>query len=352
MSSKPFALIVLIVGCLVAGGGGAYLASRGSSAIVKPEPAVAAQAQPVEPGLEAAAVNETEAVIAEAPPLVEAAPAPATRPTIEPPVKRQVSGPAVARPTTPRTPPQPIASASRTEPSAGSRPPAPPPSGLEKPWPARDHEPDAQPEAPATPVEATDTAAAHVDSDSAAAMTAPVSEKLLEELIVSADSVLGLQMETSVSTERAKLEDRVEARVTRDLRVGNAVAIPAGTRALGSVTTVERGGKLRERARLGIRFHTLVLADGTQLPVRTETIYRDGESPARASAAKIGGAAIGGAIIGGIFGGKRGAVLGGSAGAAGGTAVVMSGDRSEATIQSGSTVTVRLSEPVTVTVEK
>ena len=56
---------------------------------------------------------------------------------------------------------------------------------------------------------------------------------------------------------------KVEARVLRDVRVGNAVAIPAGSRALGSVMLVERGGKFKERARLGIRFHTLVLADGT-----------------------------------------------------------------------------------------
>ena len=49
-------------------------------------------------------------------------------------------------------------------------------------------------------------------------------------------------------------QDRVEARVTRDVRVHDTVAIPAGTRALGSVVSVERGGKFRERARLGIRF--------------------------------------------------------------------------------------------------
>jgi hypothetical protein len=42
-------------------------------------------------------------------------------------------------------------------------------------------------------------------------------------------------------------------------------------------------------------------------PINTETIYREGESPARESAAKIGGAAVGGAVLGAIFGGKKGA---------------------------------------------
>ena len=111
-------------------------------------------------------------------------------------------------------------------------------------------------------------------------------------------SVIGLQIETPVSTERARVEDRVEARVMRDVAVDGRTAIPAGTRALGSVTLVERGGKVKERARLGVRFHTLVLADGTELPIRTEAILREGDSPAGESARKIGGAAVGGAILG------------------------------------------------------
>src|SRR6185436_18200090 len=109
-----------------------------------------------------------------------------------------------------------------------------------------------------------------------------------EELIVRADSVIGLQAETSVSSERARLEDRVDARVTRDVRVRDVVAIPAGTHAVGSVVSVERGGKFKERARLGIRFNTLVLADGTRLQISTDTIYRDGEAPGNSSAAKVG----------------------------------------------------------------
>ena len=72
------------------------------------------------------------------------------------------------------------------------------------------------------------------------------------------------------------------------------------------MTQVERGGKFKERARLGIRFHTLVLADGTRVPINTETIYRDGDAPANGSAQKVGGGAVGGAILGAILGGGKG----------------------------------------------
>jgi hypothetical protein len=175
---------------------------------------------------------------------------------------------------------------------------------------------------------------------------------VFEELVVSAQSVIGLQMETSVSSENARLEDEVVARVTRDVKVGDRVAIPAGARAQGEVTLVERGGRVRERARLGIRFTSIVLADGTRLPILTETVFREGDSPGRESAAKIGGGAIGGAIIGGILGGAKGAAIGSTVGAGAGTAAVMTGGRNHATLSSGSPVTVRLEEPVTITVER
>jgi hypothetical protein len=174
----------------------------------------------------------------------------------------------------------------------------------------------------------------------------------LEELVVEPESVIGLQADMSISSDRARVEDRVEARVTRDVRVRDLVAIPAGTRAIGSVTLVERGGKFKERARLGIRFHTLVLADGTRLPITTDTIYRDGVAPSNGSAAKIGGATVAGTILGAIIGGGKGAAIGATAGAAAGAGTVMAGDRSTAELRSGEPVTVRLLVPVSVTIEK
>jgi len=177
-------------------------------------------------------------------------------------------------------------------------------------------------------------------------------ERTFDELVVSADSVIGLQTESPISSERARVEDRVEARIVRDVRVGSQVAIPAGARAIGSVVLVERGGKFKERARLGIRFHTLVLADGSRLPITTETIYRDGEAPGNSSAAKIGGGAVAGAILGAIIGGAKGATIGATSGAGAGTAAVVAGDRSLATLPAGTEVTARILSPVTVTIEK
>ena len=180
----------------------------------------------------------------------------------------------------------------------------------------------------------------------------PPAEPETVELVVPADAVLGLQVERTVTSETARVEDRVEARVTRDVRVGDRVAIPAGSIVQGSVMEVERGGKIKERARLGIRFHTVVLADGSRLNIRTDSVVREGASPANESAAKIGGAAVGGAILGAILGGGKGAIIGGSVGAAGGTAAQMASGRNPAVLPAGTTVSVRVQQPVSVTVEK
>jgi len=177
-------------------------------------------------------------------------------------------------------------------------------------------------------------------------------EPQFDEVEVEADSVLGIQIDSTVHSETARIEDPVEAHVSRDLRVGSLVAIPAGSRVLGVVTQIERGGKMKSKARLAIRFHTLVLADGTRTTIQSEPVFREGEGPGQEAAGKVGAAAAGGALLGAILGGKRGAIIGGSVGAAGGTAAVMAGDRNAAILKAGTSVTIRLLRPVTVMVAR
>jgi hypothetical protein len=328
MSSNQIAFGVLGLACIAAAAGGGYLATRQNS-VPAPVAAQTAAGTPIAASgvsTPAAApsrpVQETEAIVGDSKgstPTAKPAPVAAVVKRPEPPTRN--SRPATARQQTP--PPL-----TNTWPSsAASQPPAPPivPPSEPVEEPARAQEPPRAPEPP---------------------------QKTFEDLVISRDSVIGVQTETRVSSETAKVEDRVDARVTRDVRVGDRIAIPAGSRAIGSVSLVERGGKLKERARLGIRFHTLVLADGTRVSINTETIYREGESPSNGSATKIGGGAIGGAIIGAILGGGKGAAIGATAGAGAGGAAVMAGDRAGVVVMPGTQLTARINQPVTITIEK
>jgi hypothetical protein len=304
------AAVVLAIVCVTAGAGGTYLALRHD-----PTPVTAAESIAANPG--APPVAESEGVIDSAP--------------LTPPTPPQPAAPRsrVVPPPAPRTPVRQVASRAPRAPE----PPLPAPVLTQE---SR----SAVPIAPA-PI-----------SDNQASRTVDPPGPIYDELVVAADSVIGLQLESPVTSEKAQVEDSVTARVTRDVKVGDRVAIPAGAKAFGEVTLVERGGKMRDRARLGVKFTSVVLADGTRLPLQTETIYREGDPPGRESAAKIGGGAIGGAIIGGILGGAKGAAIGGSIGAGAGTTAVMAGDRNHATLSAGTPLTVRLEDPVTVTVER
>jgi type IV secretory pathway VirB10-like protein len=329
MISRSLAAGLLAAGCLVAAAGGSYVAIR-QNAATSSQPAVAPVAKPSAP-----AVNETEGVLTPA----EQPNTPATReaPRIE-----------AAPPSRPAQRPQERRAAPRTQPvrrpaavRAASHVPAPSSA-------AQTSIAAAAPSAAADVIQGSDRAAVPEPAET----PSPAVEPAFEEIVLPASSVIGLELETAVSSERAQLEDRVDARVTRDVYADGRLAIPAGSRAVGAVTLVERGGKVKERARLGVRFHTLVLANGRQVALRTETIYRDGESPSSESSRKIGGAAIGGAVLGAILGGGKGAIAGATAGAAGGTAAVMAGGRNAATLASGSIVTVKLSAPASFEVER
>jgi hypothetical protein len=359
MPANRLAFAALAVACIGAAAGGGYLASRQSSAPVSAAPvsapvsAALVSAAMSAPGSAASSkpVQETEAIVggtAEAPP---AGTAPPSRPLPVAPKRSEVPTRAAAL-TSDR------ATQGRST-RVGSADPLP---TLERTWPAgaENSAPSTQPAGPPGP--ATGAASAEASQlaprpDDRAALPEPPRapeppQRSFADLVVSADSVIGLQAETLVSSEHARIEDRVEGRVTRDVRVRDTVVIPAGARAMGSVVLVDRGGRFKQTARLGIRFNTLVLADGTRLPIQTETIFREGSAPGNDSAAKVGGGAVAGAILGAILGGGKGAAIGAAAGAGAGSGVVMAGDRSAATIRPGEPVTVRLTSPVTVTVER
>ena len=366
MVIRTVTLVVTGALIVVGAGIGGYLAVRENRAVQtlvaeRGTPATDLTADDAE-----IAVAVTEERIEEAVDPSGAAPSsdPPATPTPSPPQPERPASPPPTR-QTPASPPEPAAASAddaTDEPNAEPAPPRvptanaprrgagtdtrPTPRGwdrLEEPWPSRSAE------------DRSERDPSQVDLRDVSRRTGvrlPPEERppAVEELVIPADSVIGLQVDTTVSTDDARVEDRVEARVTRDVLVDDQVAIPAGSRVVGSVVLVEQVGRLRGTARLGVRFHTVLLEEIHEVPISTDTVYREGKSRGGDSARKIGGAAIGGAILGAIFGGRQGAAIGGAAGAATGTAAAMGGNGDAATLPLGATVTVRLSNPATVTV--
>ena len=342
MFSKPVAFVLLALGCLTAAAGGAYVATRHnlSDASARPAASPAALAAPAASPTSTPAphaVAETEAPVSRAKRDVAAA-----AESSAPRSAARVSEPARV---TEKPKPTPVPA----ETAAAARPPARTVPMTNPGTPVSAPEPTTPPQAAPVPAPAASTPAEAVKPIEEPQPETP-REPQFDELILPSASVIGLQVETSLSSDRARVEDRVDARVSRDVMAAGRVAIPAGSRLIGSVTMVERGSKIKDPARLGIRFHTLVLADGTQVQLHTDPVFRVGEDPTPGSTKKIGGAAIGGAIIGAILGGGKGAAIGGAAGAGAGSAAVMAGDRQPATLRPGEYLNVKLSSPATITV--
>ena len=318
MSSKSLVVAIVAAGTITAAGAGSYLAVRSNDVSARQARGdeLAAPAPDPEPGTTATSVA-VEPVEAPAPPVASPAPP-------DPPRTREVERPRQAPP--------------RRAPATAA------PAPLEDPTPAVVPPPPASPPPP-PPVEALPVPAP--------ATTIPMQEPppRFEEIVVEENSVIGIRLDSPISTETARVEDKVTARVSRDLSVDGRTAIPAGSRLEGTVTMVDRGGKFRERARLGIRFTTLVLVE-TRQAIQTDTIFREGESPAKESTSKVGASAVVGAILGAVVGGKKGAVIGGAAGAAGGTAAVMAGGPQDVLLPAGTPLTVRVTSPVTVLIER
>lgn len=306
---------------LVVAGAGGFLAFRSGSA--------ARQASEVPLPV---AVPWTTAEVG-APVKPDPPPAAVTPPRAEPRAERARPAPVTPAPAPVAAPPEPAPAPSESKDAASVSPapiaPAPPPEPTFAPPPMPELTPPAQVETPK-----------------------PAEPQRLEELTIKEDSVIGISLETLVSTESAKVEDRVHARVTRDVMVDGRTAIPNGARLEGVVSQVERAGKFKGRARIGIKFTQVVLNDNHRLPIQTETIFRDGDAAGGEATAKIGASAVLGAVLGSVIGGKKGAAIGTAAGAAGGTAVVAKGGRNEAVIPAGTPLTVRLTAPVKITIER
>ena len=322
--------------CVAAAGLGGYFAGRTTApseaelrayeapiATEIPAPGVDQAATPATDVTEPVAPVPTEPSRSERAATPPAAPAPA-------PARPVASEPERAPAEVPRFVPPP-ATPTRSEPARAQAP-------VEAPADARVA--DARPAEP-VPALSAPTSTFPVSSNRSYALDAPP----IEIVELAANTVIGIRLDTAVSSETSRVEDEVRARVTRPVEVGGRVVIPTGARLIGYVNDVDRGGRVRDEARIGIRF-TRIEIDRRSTEVTTDPIYRAGQSPTGEATAKIGASTVVGSILGGVFGGKRGAVIGGAAGAAGGTAMVMRGDRNEAVLESGTPLTVRLTEAV------
>jgi type IV secretion system protein VirB10 len=233
-------------------------------------------------------------------------------------------------------------------------------------------QPAAQQEAPAEAQSPQDTAARPATSQrklaearrpaepTAEPAAAPAAQPIVVD--VPQGTRIYLTLNDTLTTKTSQVGDKFSGTVSRPVAVNELVPIPMGSTVHGTVTKVERPGRVKGRAQLALRFEKIELPDGRTLEMagtlsalgeeEKETVGEEGEVTGEGSrgrdAATIGGGAGVGAIIGGITGGKRGAAIGAGTGAAAGTAVTLLTRGRDIELKSGSEVAVDLSQPLSV----
>jgi len=163
-------------------------------------------------------------------------------------------------------------------------------------------------------------------------------------------TTLSLALVTPISTETAKVETPVTARLRQAVVVDGLTILPAGATLHGDVTEVERAGRVRGRSHLAIRF-TEVVVDGQRDPLRTSAVSFEGEATKSEDATKVGGGAGIGAVIGGIVGGKSGAAKGAAIGGAAGAGTVLATRGREVELAEGTEITAALASPFSIRVQ-
>lgn len=175
------------------------------------------------------------------------------------------------------------------------------------------------------------------------------------------DTVISVQMNSTLSSRNARVGDKFIATVTVPVYVDGQTVIPAGSIVEGRVTQVTPAKRMNRSGTIGIDFDDIVFPNGARVGLIGSLTSADPETRRRIDdeshvsggsnknpAVFIGGGGAIGAVLGGIAGGGKGAVLGGAAGAGAGVAAVLLSKGEEAQVPIGTPFGVQLKQSLTI----
>jgi hypothetical protein len=175
-------------------------------------------------------------------------------------------------------------------------------------------------------------------------------EPVYKEVTLPAGTTLRLDLKSSVASDSSKVEDTVRATLRQAVVIDGETILPSGTELVGTVTEVERSGRVKGLARVAYRFSSL-RHDAERYDIKTATIAHEAQPTKKKDATKIAIGAGAGAALGAILGGGSGAAKGAAIGGGAGTGAVLATRGDEVRRGVGADVTTRLTAPLTVRVK-
>lgn len=182
-----------------------------------------------------------------------------------------------------------------------------------------------------------------------------------EEIVVPAGTVVPIALSDYLNTKSSKEGDVFYADTTYPVWIDQRLVIPRGSTLRGTVTMVERPGRIRGKGRMAVRFDDILLPNGIRRDLSAsfrglhgpgdESMERGSETVTAAGsegedAGTIVGTTAQGAIIGAVIGRGSGAAVGAGAGAAAGVASVLFSRGRDLVIAPGTRFDLELLKPL------
>jgi len=151
-----------------------------------------------------------------------------------------------------------------------------------------------------------------------------------------------------LSSDRNQAGDPFSATLAKPLMVDGVVVAEPGETVGGRVVEAKKAGLVHGVSHLALELTDVTLADGQQVPVRTQLSGRNGPTSQGRDAAAIAGTTATGAAIGAAADWGKGAAIGAGAGAVAGTLGVLLTRGEPTIVPPESMLTFRLEAPVVV----
>jgi hypothetical protein len=166
---------------------------------------------------------------------------------------------------------------------------------------------------------------------------------------LAAGTVLSVRLGETLSTDHNYTGDTFRATLLQPVILDGFIIADRGSKVLGRIVNAQSAGHMANVAALTLTLTEINTTDGQRIRVQSTGFDAKGKSNVGEDAAKIAGGAALGAIIGGLAGGGKGAAIGAGAGGAAGTGAVLLSHGGAAVVQSETSISFRLTNPVTIT---
>ncbi len=172
------------------------------------------------------------------------------------------------------------------------------------------------------------------------------------QLTIAPGTFFTVRVNQVLSSDRNHEGDAFSATLVKPIVVNGVIVADRGQVIQGRISEAKKAGRVAGTSRLGLELTDMTLVDGSQVPVKTGLIDRNGTTSVGRDAAAIGTTTAVGAAAGAVADLGRGAAIGAGAGAAVGVIGVLLTRGNPTIVRPEQVLTFRIDNPVVVNTDR